>query len=144
MPDNTQPLTGGGGFPPDNPDGTPGLIGKDDFTRQLEIERANRRPVTALAGNFADLQRLGSEAANNNAVEGVVAPPGVDPAAKNVVTPAQAESARGEFTRETERTGLIDAPVAPTPPENRSPNPVDPTSTSPQAISRAATTPTKK
>lgn len=147
MPDSNIVTSGGGqGFPPDNLDGSPGLVGKDDYTREEAIHRLTRTPQTVLAGNFADLQRLGADAAAGtvNVQSAVAAPPGVDPSAKNVVTPAQAEAARGEFTRETERKGLIDAPVAPTPPENRSPNPVDPTSTSPQAISRAATTPTKK
>lgn len=132
---------GGQGFPPDNPDGTPGLVGKDDYTREEAIHRLTRTPTTVLAGNFADLQRLGADAANGtvNIQAAVATPPGIDAKAKNVVTPAQSEAARGEFTRETERTGLIDAPVAPTPPENTSPNPVDPTSTSPTTLNRSGT-----
>lgn len=142
MPDSNIVASGGGqGFPPDNPDGTPGLIGKDDYTRELAIRNASRRNETVLAGNFADLQRLGADAANGtiNVQSAFPAPPGIDPKAKNVVTPAQAEASRGEFTRETERTGLVEAPVRPDPPENKSPNPVDPTSTSPRAETRTGT-----
>jgi hypothetical protein len=145
MPDSDIVATGGGqGFPPDNADGTPGLIGKDDYTRELAIKNATRRPENVLAGNFADLQRLGSQVADGtvNVQAAIPAPPGINLKDKNVVTPAQAEASRGEFTRETERTGLIDAPVAPTPPENTSPNPVDPTSTSPVAESRTSATST--
>lgn len=147
MPNSDIVSTGGGqGFPADNPDGTPGLIGKDDYTRELAIKNANRRNETVLAGNFADLQRLGADAAAGtiNVQKAVVAPPGIDPSAKNVVTPAQAEATRGEFTRETERTGLVTAPVIPDPPENKSPNPVDPTSTSPVAEAKGGTTSTPK
>lgn len=142
MPDSDIVATGGGqGFPADNPDGTPGLVGKDDYTRELAIKNATRRPETVLAGNFADLQRLGADAASGtvNVQSAVAIPPGVDAKAKNVVTPAEAEASRGEFTRETERKGLIDAPVPATPPENKSPNPVDPTSTSPVAEVRSGT-----
>lgn len=142
MPDSNIVASGGGqGFPPDNPDGTPGLIGKDDYTRELAIKNASRRPETVLAGNFADLQRLGADAANGtiNIQAAVATPPGIDAKSKSVVTPAQAEASRGEFTRETERTGLIDAPVPADPPENKSPNPVDPTSTSPRAETRTGT-----
>lgn len=142
MPDSDIVATGGGqGFPADNPDGTPGLVGKDDYTRELAIKNATRRPETVLAGNFADLQRLGADAASGtvNVQSAVATPPGVDAKAKNVVTPAEAEASRGEFTRETERKGLIDAPVPATPPENKSPNPVDPTSTSPVAEVRSGT-----
>ena len=145
MPDSDIVATGGGqGFPADNADGTPGLIGKDDYTRELAIKNASRRNETVLAGNFADLQRLGADAAAGtiNVQKAVVAPPGVDASAKNVVTPAQAEASRGEFTRETERTGLVTAPLIPDPPENKSPSPVDPTSTSPEA--RPSSTSTKK
>lgn len=143
MADNSDIVSSGGGqgFPPDNPDGTPGLIGKDDYTRELAIKNASRRPETVLAGNFADLQRLGADAAAGtvNVQSAIQAPPGIDPKAKNVVTPAEAEASRGEFTRETERKGLIEAPVPGPPPENKSPNPVDPTSTSPRAEVRSGT-----
>ncbi len=137
--------TGGGqGFPPDNPDGTPGLIGKDDYTRELAIKNASRRAETVLTGNYADLQRLGADAAVGtvNVQSAIVAPPGSDPKSKNVVTPAQQESARGEFTRETLRTGLLDAPAIPAPRENTSPDPVDPTSTSPRAEAKGSGTST--
>ena len=143
MPDSDIVSTGGGqGFPADNPDGTPGLIGKDDYTRELAIKNASRRNETVLAGNFADLQRLGADAAAGtiNVQSAVQAPPGVDPSAKNVVTPAQAEASRGEYTRETERTGLVTAPVIPDPPENTSARVIDPGSTSPKAEPKTSTT----
>lgn len=145
MPDSDIVATGGGqGFPADNPDGTPGLIGKDDYTRELAIKNASRRNETVLAGNFADLQRLGADAASGtvNVQTAVATPPGIDPKAKNVVSPAESEASRGEFTRETERKGLIDAPVTPEPAENTSPNPVDPTSTSPTAEAKGGVTST--
>ena len=137
MTDTTFTAGGGQGFPADNPDGTPGLIGKDDYTRQEAIAKLTRKPQTVLAGNFADLQRLGADAAKGtiNVQSAVATPPGIDAKDKNVVTPAESEAARGEFTRETSRTGLVDAPIAPTPDENKSPNVVDPTSQSPVAES---------
>lgn len=148
MPDSDIVATGGGqGFPKDNPDGTPGLIGKDDYTRQLAIKNASRKSETVLVGNFADLQRLGADAAAGtvNVQSAIQAPPGVDAKAKNVITPAQADASRGEYTRETARTGLIDEPVPTAPPENKSPNPVDPTSQSPRAETKGnATSATKK
>ncbi len=144
MPDNSNNIvaTGGGqGFPPDNADGTPGLIGPDEYTRQLAIHKANRGHVSVLAGNIADLQRIGAELANGKAIAGVAVAPGVDPTAKNVVTPAQASAARGEFTQETLREGLIDAPLRPEPNENNTPNVVDPTATSPRAEAKGSSTP---
>ncbi len=148
MPNSDIVASGGGqGFPADNPDGTPGLIGKDDYTRELAVLNATRRPATVLSGNYADLQRLGADTAAGtiNVQSAVVAPPGIDAKAKNVVTPAQAEASRGEFTRETERTGLITAPEPVEPAENKSPDPVDPTSTSPttRASGSTATKPIK-
>ncbi len=127
MADSDIVATGGGqGFPPDNADGTPGLIGKDDYTRQLAIHNASRRPQTVVVGNIADIQRYGGDGAAKRGDKGVV-------------SPGQAEAARGEFTRETERTGLLDAPIPADPPENKSPNPVDPTSTSPTTLNRSGT-----
>lgn len=142
MPDSIVSSGGGQGFPPDNADGTPGLIGKDDYTRELAIQRASRRPQTILTGNFADLQRLGADAANGtvNVQSAIVAPDGSDPKDKNVVTPAQSDLAAGEFTRETARTGLLDAPIPAEPRENRSPQVTDPTSQSPQAQAKGTTT----
>ncbi len=144
MPDNSNAnivATGGGqGFPPDNADGTPGLIGPDEYTRQLAIHKATRGHQTVLAGNIADLQRIGAELANGKAIAGVAAAPGVDPTAKNVVTPAQASAASGEWTQETEREGLISAPLPPTPRENNTPNVIDPTATSPRAEAKTSST----
>ena len=132
--------TGGGqGFPKDNPDGTPGLIGPDEYTKQYRIARILGNNTTVLTGNIADVQRAGAEVASGKTVAGVAAPPGTDVKSEKVVTPAQQEASRGEFTRETERTGLLEAPPAPVPPENKSPNPVDPTSTSPRAEIRSGT-----
>ena len=143
MPDSDIVSSGGGqGFPADNPDGTPGLVGKDDYTRELAIKNASRKNETVLSGNFADLQRLGADVAAGtvNVQKAVVAPPGIDPKAENVVTPAQSEANRGEWTRESERAGLVDAPEAVDPPENKSANPVDPTSQSPRAESAGSST----
>jgi hypothetical protein len=72
----------------------------------------------------------------------IASPPGLDIKDKDVLSPAQAEAARGEWTRETERTGLLDAPPAPVPAENRDPNPVDPGSVSPTVESKGSTSPT--
>lgn len=129
---------GGQGFPADNPDGTPGLVGPDEYTKQSRIARILGNNTTVLTGNIADVQRAGAEAATGKADKSVDTGPGVDPKSDKIVTPAQAEAARGEWTRETERTGLLDAPVVPEPKENKSPDPVDPTSTSPRAESKTA------
>ncbi len=141
---------GGQGFPADNPrTGEPGLIGKDDFTRQYEIGRLERGRVEVLAGNYADLQRIGAQLADNNA-KGVISkevlgvPPGVDPSADNVVTPAQHDALKGEWTVESERAGLVSAPPDPIPAENRDPDSIDPTSTSPQSVSKSQQTSTAK
>lgn len=142
MPDNTNPV-GGQGFPPDNRDGTPSLIGKDDYTKWEATQRMNASGQTVLTGNYADLQRLGAEAANGSInVQNVVAgPPGVNLKSDNVVTPAQHDAARGEVTRETIRTGLLPEPPAPVPAENNSPNPVDPGSQSPTSEAKGSSTP---
>lgn len=138
MPENTP--GSGLGFPPDNPDGTPGLVGKDDYTRWEATQRINKSHDTVLAGNYADLQRIGAELAVGNAVKGVAAPPGVDPKSPNVVTPAQHEAARGEYTRETARTGLVDERVGPEPAVNTTANPVDPGSKSPTVEAKKVAT----
>ncbi len=146
MPDNQIPQ-GGQGFPADNADGTPSLVGKDDYTKWEATQRINKGHADVLVGNLADLQRIGADAAVGtvNVQSAVVAPPGIDAKSKDVITPAQQEAARGEWTRETERTGLVDAPAPNVPAENFSPNPVDPTSTSPttQASGKSATSATK-
>lgn len=146
MPDSDIVSTGGGqGFPADNPDGTPGLIGPDDYTRELRVKRATARPQAALAGNFADLQRLGAQAAETNSDTAFATPPGADANDKNVVSGIKAEANQGIWNRETERYGLVEAPPAVDPPENKSPRVIDPGSTSPKAEAKASTTvPTKK
>lgn len=134
MPDTqSTPPAGGQGFPPENSDGSPSLVGKDDYTKWEATQRLNKGNVTVLSGNYADLQRLGASAATGtvNVNNAVAAPPGYTLTDKNVVTPAQHEAARGEFTRETQRTGLVSAPVAPEPNVDNTPNPVDPGSQSP-------------
>lgn len=134
---NDYPPQGGQGFPPDNKDGTPSLIGKDEYTRWEATQRLNRVPTTVLAGNFADLQRLGTEVATNTTVNSALAPPpGINPKDDNVVTPAQQEAARGEWTRETERVGTLDAPPAHVPADNTEPDSIDPGSQSPVQVSK--------
>ncbi len=134
MPDtqSTPPLSGQG-FPPENRDGSPALIGKDDYTKWEATQRLSRSGVTVLAGNLADLQRLGGEAANGtvNVQSAIAAPSGIDTKDKNVLSPAQFDASKGEFTRETARTGLVSAPPVPEPVIDKTANPVDPTSQSP-------------
>jgi hypothetical protein len=48
-----------------------------------------------------------------------------------VVTPAQHDAMKGEWTVESERAGLIDAPAEHVPAENKEPNSIDPGSESP-------------
>lgn len=146
MPDSINttdtPPAGGQGFPANNPDGTPGLVGPDEYTRWVNIQRYTRPPnQIVVGGNFADLQRMGEVVAGGPGVKGSANPaiataPTVDPSADNYVTAPQAEAARGEWTRETERVGLLDAPPAPVPAENKEPNAVDPTSVSPTTESK--------
>lgn len=149
MPDNDYTHnTGGEGFPVDNPDGTPGLIGPSDNLRRIMVDKYTRPAnQSAVGGNYADLQRLGANIAGGpgtvstfNAV--LDTGPGIDPKADNIVTPAQSEASRGEWTRETERVGLLGSPPEFVPAENKSPNPVDPTATSPtvEAKGKSATT----
>ena len=145
MPDTTPNAPASGtGFPADNRDGTPSLVGKDDYTKWEATQRINKGHQDVLVGNLADLQRIGADAAVGtvNVQSAVVAPPGVDPKSKSVVTPAQHEASRGEFTRETARTGLVTAPLPPTPNVDNTPNPVDPTSQSPR-VETSKSQPTK-
>lgn len=139
MPDNDSnyPPQSGRGFPPDNKDGTPGLIGPDEYARWDRIQRASRQPRTVLSGNIADMQRLGAEVANSSSAtvnSALAAPPGVDPKNENVLTPAQAEALDGQWTRETERTGLLGPPPAHVPAENTEPDSIDPGSQSPVQV----------
>lgn len=140
-------LAGGQGFPRENRDGSPALIGPDDYTKQINRERLERGSTTVVGGNFADLQRMGEQIAGGPgtksgavSAEVIGAPPGVDPKDDNVVTAPQMAAARGEWDRETERTGLLDAPPDPEPAENRDPNPVDPGNQSPTAEAKTGTT----
>lgn len=136
MPDDTP--TASAGFPPANADGTPALVGPDEYTRQVRRNRIDQNNTTVLSGNYADLQRAGADAAVNasGSDKAYAAPPGTDPKDDKVKTPAQAEADRGEFTRETARTGLLEAPPAAEPRENTEPDSVDPTSQSPQQQSK--------
>lgn len=133
---------GGQGFPADNPrTGEPGLIGKDDFTREYEIGRLTRGRQEVLSGNFADLQRLGAQAATGtiNVQAAVALPEGIDAKDKNVLTPAQHDAAKGEWTIESERAGLVSRPADPIPAENKEPNSVDPGSQSPVVEGKGGT-----
>lgn len=136
MPDSkSEPLVGGQGFPAENRDGSPALVGPDDYTKQTRINRILQNNTTVLTGNYADLQRAGAEAATGDtsaAVAAVDTGPGVDLKDDKVITPAQHDADKGEFTRETLRTGLLDAPPESVPAENSEPNVIDPTSQSPQ------------
>lgn len=130
---------GGQGFPADNHrTGEPGLIGKDDFTREYEIGRLNRGRQEVLTGNYADLQRIGALLADNKATAGVAANPVIDPKSDTVLTPAQHDAAKGEWTVESERAGLVEAPSPPTPADNTQPNSVDPSSVSPTVQSKSS------
>lgn len=131
--------TGGQGFPADNHrTGEPGLIGKDDFTIKYETDRLTRGRVVPLAGNYADLQRIGAEIAVGSAPKGVTTNPSVDPKDSTYVTPAQHDAAKGEWTVESERAGLVNAPTPPKPADNKEPNSVDPTSVSPTVESKSS------
>lgn len=105
----------------------------------LEQRLAPRSGV--VAGNLADLQRAGAEVAVNDGTfedavkTAVVAAPALDPEDDGFVTAAQHEAARGEFTRETERTGDLEAPVAADPPKEKGAKVEDPGSQSPRIIS---------
>lgn len=139
MTDSNYPPQGGQGFPADNRDGTPSLIGKDEYTRWEATQRINRGHVDVLSGNYADLQRIGAEIATGSTStsnSAVAAPPGVDVKSDTVVTPAQAEAARGEWTRETERVGTLGPPPAHVPAENTEPDSIDPGSQSPVQVSK--------
>ena len=128
---------GGQGFPADNHrTGEPGLIGKDDFTKQYEIERITRGRVVPLTGNYADLQRIGALIAENKAPAGVAVNESVDAKSKEFVTPGQHDAAKGEWTVESERAGLVKAPPAPVPADNNEPDSIDPTSVSPQPVAK--------
>lgn len=128
------------GFPPAKSDGSPALVGPDDYTRELRRQRAEARPQTALAGNLADLHRLGAQGAATASDPAFATPPGVDASDDDVVSGIEAEGKVGIWNRETERFGLVDAPEAPTPPENTQTDSVDPTSVSPEVQTKGSTT----
>lgn len=136
--------TASAGFPPANPDGTPALIGPDEYTKKTRIDRINQNNTTVLSGNYADLQRAGADAAVDGkagtSTDAYAAPPGIDPKDEKVVTPAQHEAAKGEWTRETERTGLLTEPEVAPPADNDSPDSIDPTSVSPTVADGTSTT----
>lgn len=50
------PLDSGTGFPAANRDGTPALVGPDDYTRDVILSRIAPKTVTVV-GNLADLHR---------------------------------------------------------------------------------------
>lgn len=141
MPDNNDsnyPPLGGQGFPADPGDGT-AQRGPDAYTRYL-LEQKLAPRVDPVVGNFADLQRAGADKAQGitttSSISSIAAPPGVDLKSDESPSPAQVEAARGEWTRETERTGLLGSP----PPDRGGDGHtesvvIDPTSTSPQVVS---------
>lgn len=117
MPDNKVSTSsdiprGGQGFPTENRDGSPTLVGPDDYTRYVQMKRLDPdRPRHAATGNLADLDRLGKLATGSSSPADafVIAPhAGVDP--KDVVTPAERDAFMGIYNTETARTGLVDAP----------------------------------
>lgn len=140
MPDNdsTYPPLGGQGFPPDPGDGT-AQRGPDPYTRYL-LEQKLAPRVDPVVGNFADLQRAGADAAQGltttSSISSIAPPPGVDLKSNESPSPAQVEAARGEWTRETERVGLLGSP----PPDRGGDGHtesvvIDPTSSGPQVVS---------
>lgn len=144
MPDNMT-TTGGGsanisdepprpgqGFPPENAENP--YCGPDDYTRFVQTERANRRPVTRLAGNIADLNRLAAVAADGKSVKEVLSVhPTVDVSDSAVKSGVIADADAGVWNVGTEGLGLVDAPPEPVPAENTDANIVDPTSQHPVA-----------
>lgn len=114
-------------------------VGASASTREaIEARLAPRR--TVVVGNLADLQRMGAELAQTDKGElagAVVTAESVNAQSSNVVTPHEDDAAKGEITRETVRTGEA-APLirarekAMAPRDNREPDSVDPTSTSPR------------
>lgn len=133
------------GFPAENRDGSPSLIGKDDFTREYEMGRLQRGRQEVLSGNYADLQRLGAQIATGtvNPQTAIGVPAGIDTKDKDVLSPAQHDAAKGEWTVESERAGLVSAPPPPVPDPNTEPNSVDPTSVSPEVQSKGSQSATK-
>lgn len=157
MPDATTPIPQGRGFPPPNPDGTPALIGPDEQTREIARRRAEKGHVVTVTGNYADIQRLGASLAANSTTKlaGVElgSPPGVDVTDDNVVSPAQSDALRGEYTVESAREGAVkppeplenlDAEGTPTPETNTTPAPGDAKADSGPPKAGAPTSATKK
>lgn len=133
MPDNSD-APRQHGFPPPNADGTPALVGPDDYTRNILLERANRKVTHSVTGNYADIQRIVAQLAQDSktSIAGTdLNTPNVDLTSDEYVSPAQSSAAQGLVTLETIRTGLLTEAPAPTPPENTDANPVDPGSQSP-------------
>ena len=135
MPDNSD-VPRQHGFPPANPDGSPALVGPDDYTRHIAIERANRKITRSVTGNYADIQRMVAQAAQDGNVKVAntdLNTPNLELTEDEFVSPAQAATAKGEVNLETIRTGLLTEAPAEDPPENFEANPVDPGSQSPTA-----------
>ena len=135
MPDNSD-APRQRGFPPPNADGTPALIGPDDYTRNIALERANRKVTHSVTGNYADIQRLVAQLAQDgkSTLAGTdLNTPNVELTEDEYVSPAQSSAAQGLVTLETIRTGLLTEAPVPDPPENFDANPVDPGAQSPTA-----------
>lgn len=103
---------GGQGFPAENKDGSPALVGPDDYTRYVQMKRLDpNRPRHAATGNLADLDRLGKLATGSSSpADAFVIAPHANVDEKDVVTPAERDAFMGIYNTETARTGLVDAP----------------------------------
>lgn len=135
MPDNEYPPQGGQGWPTD-----PNHRGPDEYTKWVQLQRLNNGPQDVAVGNFADLQRAGADktqgVSNTTSDKAIAAPPGYDLKDDNVISPAQLEASRGEWTRETERVGLLGSPPQDQGGDGHAESVVvDPTSTSPKVES---------
>lgn len=104
--------------------------GRDPVLQGI-IERQLQGPRTVVAGNLADLQRMGAENAPKKGEKAFVMPPTTT---DNVVTPAEDDALQGLETRETIRAGIdVETDVnAGASARNTDPDPVDPTSQGPE------------
>ena len=135
MPDNSD-IPRQRGFPPANPDGTPALVGPDEYSRYIDRRRAERPTTHSVTGNYADIQRIVAQLAQDNksTLAGTdLNTPNVELTEDEYVSPAQSAAAQGHVDLETIRTGLLTEAPVPDPPENFDANPVDPGAQSPTA-----------
>jgi hypothetical protein len=119
--------------------------GMGDSTRAAIQQRLEPRR-TVVVGNLADLQRMGADLAQTDKgplASAVVTAESVDVSEDNIVTPAEDDALKQEINRETVRTGDAEPLIrarekAMAPRDNREPDSVDPTSTSPKPGQAAA------